>query len=330
MTRTKTYDVIVIGAGHAGCEAALAAARMGMSTCIFTMNLDTIGQMSCNPAIGGLAKGHLVREIDALGGEMAKITDKAGIQFRMLNKSKGPAVWSLRVQADRVLYRLRMRQALEAQENLDIKQATAEEIVVEDGHVKGVRTSLGIFYSTKCVIVTTGTFLKGLMHVGHESFAAGRAGEFPSVGLSDCLAGIGLKLGRLKTGTPPRLDAKTIDFSKTEAQFGDEPPIPFSHSTIKIENPQLPCYITYTNQETHKIIRDNLERSAMYSGKITGIGPRYCPSIEDKIVRFAERERHQVFLEPEGLETTEYYANGISTSLPFDVQTELRPDDPGT
>ncbi len=329
MTTTKAYDVIVIGAGHAGCEAALASARMGMSTCVFTMNLDTIGQMSCNPAIGGLAKGHLVREIDALGGEMAKITDKAGIQFRMLNKSKGPAVWSLRVQADRVLYRQRMRQALEAQENLDIKQATAKEIVVEDGHVKGVRTSLGTFYNTKCVIVTTGTFLKGLMHVGHESFAAGRAGEFPSVGLSDCLAGIGLKLGRLKTGTPPRLDAKTIDFSKTEAQFGDEPPIPFSHSTIKIENPQLPCYITYTNQETHKIIRDNLERSAMYSGKITGIGPRYCPSIEDKIVRFAERERHQVFLEPEGLETSEYYANGISTSLPLDVQTELVRTIPG-
>jgi len=329
MTITKAYDVIVIGAGHAGCEAALASARLGMSTCVFTMNLDTIGQMSCNPAIGGLAKGHIVREIDALGGEMAKITDKAGIQFRMLNKSKGPAVWSLRVQADRVLYRLRMRQALEGQEKLDIKQATAEEIVVEDRCVKGVRTALGVFYSTKCVIVTTGTFLKGLMHVGHESFAAGRAGEFPSVGLSDCLAGIGLKLGRLKTGTPPRLDAKTIDFSKTEAQFGDEPPIPFSHSTIKIENPQLPCYITYTNQETHKIIRDNLERSAMYSGKITGIGPRYCPSIEDKVVRFAERQRHQVFLEPEGLETSEYYANGISTSLPFDVQTELVRTIPG-
>ncbi len=321
MNTTKTYDVIVIGAGHAGCEAALAAARMGMSTCIFTMNLDTIGQMSCNPAIGGLAKGHLVREIDALGGEMAKVTDRSGIQFRMLNKSKGPAVWSLRAQADRVLYRLKMRQVLEAQESLDIKQATIEEIMVEDKKVKGIRTALGIFYSSPCVIVTTGTFLKGLMHVGHESFAAGRAGEFPSVGLSDCLSNIGLKLGRLKTGTPPRLDAKTIDFSKTEEQSGDDPPIPFSHSTIRIENPQLPCYITYTNSKTHTIIRDNLERSAMYSGKITGIGPRYCPSIEDKVVRFAERERHQVFLEPEGLETNEYYANGISTSLPFDVQT---------
>ena len=329
MTITKTYDVIVIGAGHAGCEAALAAARMGMSTCIFTMNLDTIGQMSCNPAIGGLAKGHIVREIDALGGEMAKVTDRAGIQFRMLNKSKGPAVWSLRAQADRSLYRLKMRQVLESQDNLDIKQATIEEIVVESGKVKGVRTALGIFYSSPCVIVTTGTFLKGLMHVGHESFAAGRAGEFPSVGLSDCLANIGLKLGRLKTGTPPRLDAKTIDFSKTEVQFGDDPPIPFSHSTATIENPQLPCYITYTNSETHKIIRDNLERSAMYSGKITGIGPRYCPSIEDKVVRFAERERHQVFLEPEGLETNEYYANGISTSLPFDVQTSFVRTIPG-
>ncbi|PKL51884.1 MAG: tRNA uridine-5-carboxymethylaminomethyl(34) synthesis enzyme MnmG [Nitrospira bacterium HGW-Nitrospira-1] len=329
MNTTKTYDVIVVGAGHAGCEAALAAARMGMAACIFTMNLDTIGQMSCNPAIGGLAKGHIVREIDVLGGEMAKITDKAGIQFRMLNKSKGPAVWSLRAQTDRVLYRLKMRHVLETQENLDIKQAAVEEIIVEGGKVKGVLTALGIFYSSGCVIVTTGTFLKGLMHIGHESFAAGRAGEFPSVGLSDCLARIGLKLGRLKTGTPPRLDAKTIDFSKTEAQFGDDPPTPFSHSTQKITNPQLPCYITYTNPETHKIIQDNLERSAMYSGKITGIGPRYCPSIEDKVVRFAERQRHQVFLEPEGLDTNEYYANGISTSLPLDIQTALVRTIPG-
>jgi tRNA uridine 5-carboxymethylaminomethyl modification enzyme len=316
----KRYDIVVIGAGHAGCEAALAASRMGLSTCIFTMNLDTIGQMSCNPAIGGLAKGHMVREIDALGGEMAKVTDAAGIQFRMLNKSKGPAVWSLRAQADRVLYRLRMRRVLEEEENLDIKQATAEEIVVEAGRVKGVRTSLGVFYEAGCIIVTTGTFLKGLMHIGHETFAAGRAGEFPSTGLSDSLAKIGLKLGRLKTGTPPRLDAKTIDFSKTEIQWGDDPPAPFSHGTLKIENPQLPCYITYTNAETHRIITENLGLSAMYGGKITGIGPRYCPSIEDKVVRFAERERHQVFLEPEGLETNEYYANGISTSLPLEVQ----------
>jgi tRNA uridine 5-carboxymethylaminomethyl modification enzyme len=329
MSEIKKYEVIVIGAGHAGCEAALACARMGMTTCLFTMNLDTIGQMSCNPAIGGLAKGHLVREIDALGGEMARITDLAGIQFRMLNKSKGPAVWSLRAQADRVLYRARMRQVLEAEKNLDIKQATAEEIVVEDLKVKGIKTALGTFYSADCVIVTTGTFLKGLMHVGHESFAAGRAGEFPSVGLSESLARIGLKLGRLKTGTPPRLDAKTIDFSKTEAQFGDDPPVPFSHRTTHIENRQLPCFITYTNNSTHNIIRANLGLSAMYSGKITGIGPRYCPSIEDKIVRFAERERHQVFLEPEGLETTEYYANGISTSLPFDIQSQLVRTIPG-
>jgi len=325
----KTYDIIVIGAGHAGCEAALAAARLGLSTCIFTMNLDTIGQMSCNPAIGGLAKGHLVREIDALGGEMARVTDRAGIQFRMLNKSKGPAVWSLRAQADRVLYRIGMRKVLEAQTGLDIKQATIEGIIAEDGEVRGVKSSLGIFYGARCVIVTTGTFLKGLMHIGHESFASGRAGEFPSVGLSDSLASIGLKLGRLKTGTPPRLDAKTIDFSKTEAQYGDDPPIPFSYSTEKIENPQLPCYITYTNTETHDIIRKNLGLSAMYSGKITGIGPRYCPSIEDKVVRFAGRERHQVFLEPEGLETTEYYANGISTSLPFGIQNEFVRTIPG-
>lgn len=329
MVATKNYDVVIIGAGHAGCEAALAAARMGLSSCIFTMNLDTIAQMSCNPAIGGLAKGHIVREIDALGGEMAKITDKAGIQFRMLNKSKGPAVWSLRAQADRVLYRLAMRQVLEDRQNLDIKQATIEEIIAEDGKVQGVRTSLGVYYGAKCVVVTTGTFLKGLMHVGQESFEAGRAGEFPSLGLSDCLASLGLKLGRLKTGTPPRLDAKTIDFSKTEAQYGDDPPIPFSHSTARIENSQLPCFITYTNKETHRIISENIGLSAMYSGKIKGIGPRYCPSIEDKVVRFFERDRHQVFLEPEGLQTKEYYANGISTSLPFEIQVLLVRTIPG-
>ncbi|MEJ2683701.1 MAG: tRNA uridine-5-carboxymethylaminomethyl(34) synthesis enzyme MnmG [Candidatus Sulfobium sp.] len=329
MNPTKSYDVIVIGAGHAGCEAALASARMGMSTCIFTMNIDTIAQMSCNPAVGGLAKGHLVREIDALGGEMASVTDMAGIQFRMLNKSKGPAVRSLRAQADRVLYRLKMRRALEATEHLDIKQAAVEEIVVEGRKVSGVLTSLGAFYGASSVIITTGTFLKGLMHVGHESFASGRAGEFPSIGLSDCLARLGLKLGRLKTGTPPRLDARTIDFSRTEVQWGDDPPMPFSHRTLRIDNPQLPCYITYTNPETHRIIRKNIGLSAMYSGKITGIGPRYCPSIEDKVVRFFERERHQVFLEPEGLDTTEYYANGISTSLPLDIQVLLVRTIPG-
>ncbi len=329
MFKDRDYDIVVIGAGHAGCEAALAAARMGFATCLFTINLDTIGQMSCNPAIGGLAKGHIVREIDALGGEMAKVTDKAGIQFRMLNMSKGPAVWSLRAQADRVLYRLAMRNVIESQKNLDVKQALIDKIVVEDEKVKGVLTSLSIFYGARAVIVTTGTFLKGLIHIGLENFSAGRAGEFPSIGLSDSLRELGFKMGRLKTGTPPRLDAKTIDFSRTEPQYGDDPPIPFSHTTEKITNPQLPCYITYTNKETHRIILDNLDRSPMYSGKIKGIGARYCPSIEDKVVRFAERERHQVFLEPEGLETKEYYANGIPTSLPYDVQVMFVKTIPG-
>ena len=323
------YDIVVVGAGHAGCEAALAAARLGFSTCLFTMNIDTIAQMSCNPAIGGLAKGHLVREIDALGGEMAKVTDRAGIQVRMLNMSKGPAVWSLRAQADRVLYRLFMRQVLESQGNLDIKQASIEKIIVEDDRAKGVLTSLGTFYHAKAIIVTTGTFLKGLIHVGFENFPAGRAGEFPSVGLSDSLRELGLKIGRLKTGTPPRLDAKTIDFSKTEPQWGDKPPCPFSYSTEKITNPQLPCYMTYTNDKTHKIILNSLDRSPLYCGRIKGIGPRYCPSIEDKVVRFSHRERHQVFLEPEGIETQEYYANGISTSLPYDVQVMLVRTIPG-
>jgi len=329
MKRDFHYDVVVIGAGHAGCEAALASARMGMTTCVFTMNLDTIAQMSCNPAIGGLAKGHLVREIDALGGEMAKNTDKAGIQFRMLNRSKGPAVWSLRAQADRALYRVSMRKSMESQKNLSIKQATIEKIVVEDGEVKGVLTTLGTFYGAKALIVTTGTFLKGLIHIGLEHFPSGRAGEFPSTGLSDSLRDLGLKIGRLKTGTPPRLDANTIDFSKTVPQPGDDPPSPFSYSTERITNPQLPCYITYTNSETHRVIRENLDRSPLYSGRIKSIGPRYCPSVEDKVVRFADKERHQVFLEPEGVETNEYYANGISTSLPYDVQVRLVRTIPG-
>lgn len=329
MITDSSYDVIVIGAGHAGCEAALVSARMGMATCIFTMNLDTIAQMSCNPAIGGLAKGHLVREIDALGGEMAKNTDRSGIQFRMLNRSKGPAVWSLRAQADRVLYRLSMRKVLETQKNLSIKQGLIERLLAEEGKISGVATSLGTFYGAKAVIVTTGTFLKGLIHIGLDNFPSGRAGEFPSLGLSDSLRELGLRIGRLKTGTPPRLDANTIDFSKTEAQHGDEPPQPFSYCTGRITNPQLPCFVTYTNKETHKTILANLDRSPLYSGKIKGIGPRYCPSVEDKVVRFSGRERHQVFLEPEGIETTEYYANGISTSLPFDVQVKFVRTIPG-
>lgn len=329
MYKEKDFDIIVVGAGHAGCEAAVASAKMGLSTALFTIYLDTIAQLSCNPAIGGLAKGHLVREIDALGGIMAKVTDLSGIQFRMLNRSKGPAVWSLRAQADRILYNVHMRKLLEDTKNLAIKQAMVEEIVVENGKVKGVITSLGVFYGAKAVIITPGTFLNGLIHIGLDSFEAGRAGEFPSKRLSESIKKLGLKMGRLKTGTPPRIDAKTIDFSKTEEQGGDDPPVPFSYSTREITNPQVPCYITYTNEKTHEIILNNLDRSPLYSGKIKGIGPRYCPSIEDKVVKFREKPRHQIFLEPEGLSRKEYYANGIPTSLPYDVQVAFVRTIPG-
>ncbi len=322
MKSNKDYDIIVIGAGHAGCEAALASARMGFSTAIFTMNLDTIGQMSCNPAVGGLAKSHLVKEIDALGGEMAKITDKAGIQFKVLNKSKGPAVWATRVQCDRALYRKYMREALEVQKGLDIRQENAEEIFIDQGRIRGIRTPEQA-YSVKALVIATGTFLNGLIHIGLENFPAGRAGEPPSVSLSRSLHEIGFKIGRLKTGTPPRLSAKGIDLSVMDIQEGDVPPPPMSLFTGIITNPQLPCYMTYTNSGTHEIIRNNLKYSPLYSGVIKGIGPRYCPSIEDKVVRFRDKTRHQIFLEPEGIDTDEYYANGISTSMPREAQVQF-------
>jgi len=322
MNTNNDYDILVIGAGHAGCEAALAAARMGFNAAIFTINLDTIGQMSCNPAVGGLAKSHLVKEIDALGGEMAKITDKAGIQFKTLNKRKGPAVWATRVQADRALYRKYMRKALESQTKLDIRQENVEEILINKNRVAGIRTSERI-YRSKVVIIATGTFLNGLIHIGFEHFPAGRIDEPPSINLSKSLHESGFKIGRLKTGTPPRLGKKGIDFSVMEIQTGDVPPQPMSLFTKDITNPQLPCYMTYTNERTHKIIFDNLKYSPLYSGVIKGVGPRYCPSIEDKVVRFREKPRHQIFLEPEGIDADEYYANGISTSLPRDAQTQM-------
>ncbi|MEW6599529.1 MAG: tRNA uridine-5-carboxymethylaminomethyl(34) synthesis enzyme MnmG [Nitrospirota bacterium] len=334
MDQSYDYDIIVVGAGHAGCEAALASARMGMKTAVFTMGLDTIGQMSCNPAVGGLAKSHLVKEIDALGGEMARITDLAGIQFKILNKSKGPAVWATRVQADRALYRKHMRNALEAQKGLDLKQESIEQLVIEQGKVVGIKTTSAprsphtrgegeIIYRTKAVIIASGTFLNGLIHIGLENYPAGRIGEPPSVNLSKSLRDIGFRIGRLKTGTPPRLDEKSIDFSVMEVQDGDVPPPPMSLFTERITNPQLPCYMTYTNSFTHRTILENLEHSPLYSGVIRGIGPRYCPSIEDKVVRFKEKIRHQIFLEPEGLDSDEFYANGISTSLPREVQKKM-------
>lgn len=317
------YDVIVVGAGHAGIEASLAAARMGCKTLMLTLNLDHIGQMSCNPAIGGIGKGHLVKEIDALGGEMGRAIDETGIQFRTLNTRKGPAVRSSRAQADKALYRQRMKRVLENCPGLALRQASVERIIVENDQVKGVETQIGeIFYGSR-IILTTGTFLRGLIHVGDKNYSAGRAGDFAAQGLSQSLLELGFAIGRLKTGTCPRLDSRSIDYSRLRAQFGDDPPVPFSFSTSKITQQQVPCYITYTNSRTHEIIRSAIHRSAIYSGVIKSRGPRYCPSIEDKIVRFADKGRHQIFLEPEGLDTMEVYPNGLSTSLPLDVQIAM-------
>ena len=325
----KQYDVIVIGAGHAGCEAAHAAARMGASTLLLTMNLDTIGKMSCNPAIGGTAKGHIVREIDALGGIMGIVTDQTGIQFRMLNASKGPAVWSPRAQCDKAAYQLAMKQALEGVDNLDISQGMIEELLIENGAIVGVSTQEGIAFRGKTVIISAGTFMRGLLHIGENNFSGGRAGDRASTGLSGQLEKLGFPLGRLKTGTPPRVNRRSIDFSKLEEQPGD-PGVRFSFSNPSLPQlPQIPCYITYTSPETQRIIEENLHRSALYSGKIEGTPTRYCPSIEDKVVRFADKERHQVFLEPEGLSTEEIYVNGTSSSLPIDVQVAMIRSIPG-
>lgn len=315
----KIYDVVVVGGGHAGIEAALIAAKMGAKTLLLTINLDTIGLMPCNPAIGGIGKGQLVKEIDALGGEMGRAIDSAGIQFRTLNQTKGPAVRSSRAQADKQLYRLYMKGAVESAQNLDVKEGHAINLIVEDGVVKGVNTVLGQPYYGARTIITTGTFLKGKIHVGFENQSGGRTGEAASNQLSTSLKDLGLTLGRLKTGTPPRIDGKTIDFSKFERQEGDDP-IPFSFFTDKIEQRQVPCYIGYTNEKTHEVIRGDLKYSPLYGGMIDGIGPRYCPSIEDKVVKFPDKIQHQIFLEPEGYDTTEYYPNGLSTSLPYETQ----------
>lgn len=323
------YDVIVIGGGHAGCEAATAAARMGARTALVTHKVETIGEMSCNPAIGGLGKGHLVREIDALDGLMGRVADRAGIQFRMLNRSKGPAVQGPRAQADRKLYRNAMRAAIEQQAGLTVIAEPVEDLIVTDGRVAGVVTASGAAYSAGAVVVTTGTFLKGLIHIGEMRRPAGRVGEAPSIGLSDRLYALGLAMGRLKTGTPARLDRRSIDYSGLEAQPGDEPPVPFSFLTGRIETPQTVCHITHTTEATHRLISANLARAPIYSGQISGTGPRYCPSIEDKVVRFAERASHQIFLEPEGLDDDTVYPNGISTSLPEEVQAAFIRTIPG-
>jgi tRNA uridine 5-carboxymethylaminomethyl modification enzyme len=329
----NTYDVIVVGAGHAGCEAARACARMGLRTAMVTMNLDLIAQMSCNPAVGGIAKGHLVREIDALGGVMGEVTDAVGIQFRLLNTSRGPAVWSPRAQCDKKLYRQRMKEVLEAEPNLQIKQAEVADLLIEDDggnkRVSGVKLRDGRSLLSGAVIVTTGTFLNGLAHVGEQKYSCGRNGEAPSQLLGDQLRTLGLQWTRLKTGTPPRLDGRTIDWTCFEPQDGDAVPTPFSFMTERIDRPQIRCHLGHTSAETRRVVQESIARSPLYSGQISGVGPRYCPSIEDKFVKFPDRESHQIFLEPEGLDTNEVYVNGMSTSMPIDVQTAMVASIPG-
>ena len=330
MAFTENYDVVVVGAGHAGCEAAMAAARMGLRTALFSFNLDLIAQMSCNPAIGGIAKGHLVREVDALGGIMGEVADAVGIQFRLLNTSRGPAVWSPRAQCDKRQYRVKMRQVLESQPNLHIKQAEVVDLLLDDSRaVTGLRLRDGRTVFAGAVVITTGTFLNGLIHCGEERYPAGRSGEPPSVLLGEALKQLGLRGCRLKTGTPPRLDGRSIDWTRFSEQPGDADPTPFSFRTVELPQKQISCHIAYTTPETLRIIRENVHRSPMYSGQITAVGPRYCPSIEDKVVRFPDKEQHQFFLEPEGLDTNEVYVNGMSTSLPMEVQWQVVRSIPG-
>jgi tRNA uridine 5-carboxymethylaminomethyl modification enzyme len=334
---TEQYDVVVVGAGHAGCEAAMACARMGLKTALFTLNIDLIAQMSCNPAVGGIAKGHLVREVDALGGIMGEVTDAVGIQFRLLNTSRGPAVWSPRAQCDKQQYRLKMRGVLESQPNLFIKQAEVAELIVEESCdeaagrkvATGIKLRDGRRVHSGAVVITTGTFLNGLIHCGEQTYPAGRSGEPPAQLLGESLKLFGLRGCRLKTGTPPRLDGRTIDWTRFSTQPGDDDPTPFSFRTRKILQRQVPCYIAFTTEETHRVIRENVHRSPMYSGQIQSIGPRYCPSIEDKIVKFPDKLQHQLFLEPEGLNTHEIYVNGMSTSMPIDVQLAMIKSIPG-